>query len=178
MNLSRAMEVPPQLEELVSVRLDGFTGATRDALVLASADARLTPAQLVAAGVEQSALAAALDEHVIEVTGGAVRFTHPLLASVLYQRLPIAERELAHRRLAALTEDPLSRARHLALSTGRPDAELAATLDQAAAVATAQGAPIVAGELGEHALRLTPPRDQADLDRRAEATARAHCCCR
>ena len=54
------------------------------------------------------------------------------------------------------------------------DAGLAATLEDAAGAAVAQGAPIVAAELGEHALRLTPPDDAADLARRTAATARAH----
>ena len=150
------LPVPERLEELVSARLDGFVGSTREALVLASADARLSPAQLADAGIERDALDPALDEHVIELAGGTVRFTHPLLASVLYQELPASERQRAHRRLAELVDDPLARARHLALSTDRPDAELAAVLESAAETASAQGAPIAAGELGEHAVRLTP----------------------
>ena len=101
----------------MSARLDGFTGATREALVLASAQGRLTPAQLDAAGIEPSALDPALDGQVIELAHGTVRFTHPLLASVLYQGLSAGERQRAHRRLARLAEDPVARARHLALST-------------------------------------------------------------
>jgi DNA-binding CsgD family transcriptional regulator len=171
---TQPLPVPERLEELVSARLDGFTGATREALVLASAHARLTPAQLGEAGIEQSALDAALGENVIELADGTVRFTHPLLASVLYQGLSPGERQRAHRRLAEVAEDPVARARHLALSKDRPDAELAAALEEAAAAAGAQGAPIVAAELGEHALRLTPAENRADLDRRAIAAARAH----
>jgi DNA-binding CsgD family transcriptional regulator len=111
---------------------------------------------------------------VIELSHGAVRFTHPLLASVLYQGLSARERQQAHRRLAELADDPLARARHLALSTDQPDGELAARLEDAAVAAHAQGAPIAAAELGEHALRLTPPETRADADRRATAAARAH----
>ncbi len=54
------------------------------------------------------------------------------------------------------------------------DAGLAATLEGAAGAAAAQGAPIVAAELGEHALRLTPPDDAADVARRTAAAGRAH----
>ncbi len=171
---TQPLPVPERLEELVSARLDGFTGATHEALVLASADARLTPAQLAGAGIEQDALDPAVGEHVIELADGTIRFTHPLLASVLYQELPASERQRAHRRLAELAEDPLVRARHLALSTDLPDAELAAVLENAAAAAAAQGAPIAAGELGEHAVRLTPSASRADVDRRAAAAVRAH----
>ena len=171
---TQPLRVPKQLEELVAARLDGFDASTREVLALASADARLTPAQLADAGFAPDALEPARDEHVLEVAGGTVRFTHPLLASVLYQGLTAAERQHVHGRLAGLVEEQASRARHLALSTDVPDAELAALLEAAARAAAAHGAPTVAAELGEHALRLTPPADRADLNRRAAAAARAH----
>jgi DNA-binding CsgD family transcriptional regulator len=171
---TQPLPVPGALEELLSARLGAFTGPTREGLVLVSAESRLTTAQLAEAGVDASALAPALDERVLEPGEGTVRFAHPLLASVLYQGLTPKERHLAHARLAGLVDDPLARARHLALSEDRPDAALAATLEDAAATAAAQGAPIVAAELGEHALRLTPPDASADLARRTAATARAH----
>src|SRR6202023_2985169 len=47
--------------------------------------------------------------------------------------------------------------RHLALSCARPDAGVADTLEEAATMATARGAPSVAGELLELASGLTPP---------------------
>jgi DNA-binding CsgD family transcriptional regulator len=169
---TQPLPVPERLEELVSARLDGFTGTTHEALVLASAHGRLTVAELGLLGIEQSALDQAVAGQVIELEHGTVRFTHPLLASVLYQGLPAVERQRAHRRLAELGEDPVARARHLALSTDEPDAELAAALEQAAVAAHVQGAPIVAAELGEHSLRLTPVQDHADAGRRAFQVAR------
>jgi DNA-binding CsgD family transcriptional regulator len=171
---TQPLPVPERLEELLAARLGSFTGTTRDALVLAAADARLAPAQLQAAGIDPAALDPALAERVVELTHGAVRFTHPLLASVLYQGLPPGERRQAHRRLAEVGEDSLARARHLALSADEPDSELAAELERAATAAATHGTPIVAAELGEHALRVTPPDDRADADRRVAATARAH----
>ena len=63
----------------------------------------------------------ALDAHVIEEAAGAIRFTHPLLASVLYQSAPAGERRRAHGRLATIASDPLDQARHLALATESPD---------------------------------------------------------
>jgi DNA-binding CsgD family transcriptional regulator len=115
----------------------------------------------------------ALDAQVIEDAAGTIRFTHPLLASVLYQSAPAGERRRAHGRLATIASDPLDRARHLALSTKSPDPEVAADLQQAATLASMRGAPIVAAELGEHALRLTPPRAHSDRHRRALAAARS-----
>jgi DNA-binding CsgD family transcriptional regulator len=171
---TQPLPVPERLEELLSARLDGFGGATREALVLASADARLTPARLSELGVETSALEPALREHVIELAHDTIRFEHPLLASVLYQRLTPRERQEAHRRLAELAGDPLGRARHLALSADRPDSALADALEHAAAAADAHGAPIAAGELWEHALRLTPAANRGDLDRRTVLAVRVH----
>jgi DNA-binding CsgD family transcriptional regulator len=171
---TQPLPVPERLEELVSARLDGFAAPTHEVLVLASADARLTPAQLAGAGIEPRALDPALGANVIELAGGSVRFTHPLLASVLYQGLPPGERQQVHGRLAEIAEDPLARARHLALSTDRPDAELAELLEAAASTTAAQGAPMASAELGEHAMRLTPPEHRADLDRRTAAAARSH----
>ena len=171
---TQPLPVPERLEELVSTRLGGFDAATREALALASADARLTPAQLAQAGIGRDALDPALDERVIELADGTIRFTHPLLASVLYQGLAAGERQRIHRVLAGLTDDPLGRARHLALSTDRPDADLATALEQAAEAAADQGAPIAAGELAELAVRLTPTDCRQDADRRAATAVRAH----
>ena len=171
---TQPLPVPERLEELVSTRLDGFTGATRDALVLASAHGRLTVTELGRAGIEQGALEPALAEQVVEVERGSVRFTHPLLASVLYQGLPAAERQRAHATLADLVDDPVAHARHLALSTQRADAELAASSSRRQRAATAQGAPIAAAELGEYAIRLTPAGDRVALARRIAAATRAH----
>ncbi len=171
---TQPLRVPETLEELVHARLEGFTGPTHEALVLASADGRLTPAQLGVAGIEQSALDPALEERVLELSNGTVRFTHPLLGSVLYQRLAAGERQRVHGLLAEVVDEPIGRARHLALSTDEPDAGIAAALEQAAAVANDHGAPIVAAELGEHAVRLTPPDAPEDARRRLIAAARAH----
>jgi hypothetical protein len=143
---TQPLRVPKRLEELVSARLEGFSGATYEALVLASAHARLTPAMLAAAGVPPDALDPALRENVVELSSGAVRFTHPLLASTLYGGLSTAERQRAHRRLAELVDDPVARARHLAISADLPDATLAAELEKAADAAGAHGAASVAAD--------------------------------
>jgi DNA-binding CsgD family transcriptional regulator len=84
-----------------------------------------------------------------------IRFTHPLLSSILYRDLG-DERRAVHGRLADVVDDPLLRARHLALSREEPDADVAALLDGGVRLATDRGAWEVAAELAEHALRLTP----------------------
>jgi DNA-binding CsgD family transcriptional regulator len=171
---TQPLPVPERLEELVSARLAGFSGETREALVLASADARLAPSHLLAAGVDPDALAPALDAGVVDLERESVRFTHPLLASVLYQGLTVERRRQAHRTLAGVVADPLARARHLALSTDAQDAELSGILEEAATLADGLGASSVAAELAEHAIRLTPEGERLALDRRSAVAARAH----
>jgi DNA-binding CsgD family transcriptional regulator len=171
---TQPLHVPATLEGLVRVRLDGLPPATRQALLLASALGRPSAAQIADVGVTDDVLEPAFAAHVVERADGTIRFTHPLLASVVYQGVPADERRRAHGLVAQTVDDPILRARHLALSTERPDAEIAAALEEATALASTRGAPIAAAELGEHALRLTPSEARDDLHRRAVAAARAH----
>ena len=79
-----------------------------------------------------------------------------------------------HERIAAIVADPVMRARHLALATDKPDAAVAAALDDASALAAARGASASAAELAEAALRLTPSSEVGERHRRGLAAARAH----
>src|SRR6266542_3698399 len=117
------------------------------ALELARAAALGTPSQslLERAGVAADALVPAVVAHVIERENGTIRFTHPLLSSVLYRDLG-EERQSVHGRIAGIVEDPLLRARHLALATELSDADVAAVLDDAARLAVERGASAVAAE--------------------------------
>ena len=76
------------------------------------------------AGVPEGALDPALAAHVVERDDGTIRFTHPLLSSALYNDLG-DQRQSVHARIADLVADPVVRARHLALSSDEPDAEIA-----------------------------------------------------
>jgi DNA-binding CsgD family transcriptional regulator len=164
------LPVPETLDELVRGRIAGLPAATRDALALASALGTPSVSLLERAGVAVQALEPAIDARVVEYGNGAIRFAHPLLSSVLYGDLGDRRRDV-HGRLAAVVDDPLARARHLALATEKPDAEVAAVLDGAVRIAGDRGATTVAAELAEHALRLT---DAKGRQRRALAAARAH----
>jgi DNA-binding CsgD family transcriptional regulator len=167
------LPVPETLEGLVRARVDALPARTREALALASALGSPSTSLLEAAGVTADALEPAFRSRVIEQDDRTVRFTHPLLSSVLYQDL--GERRCdVHERLAQVVEDPLLQARHLALSHTAPDERIAASLDRAATVAADRGAPAVAAELAEHALRLTPAESTEPHQHRALAAARAH----
>jgi DNA-binding CsgD family transcriptional regulator len=167
------LPVPETLDELVRARLAGLPAATRDALALASALGTPSASLLERAGATADALAPAAAAHVIERENGSIRFTHPLLSSVLYGDLG-AQRRSVHRRIAAIVDDPIARARHLALSADAPDAEIAAVLDDAATLAVERGIAAVAAELAEQAVRLTPSEAGEQRRGRALAAARAH----
>ena len=167
------LPVPETLEELVRARISGLPASTREALAFASALGTVSESFLERAGVAADALDPAVAAHVIERENGTIRFTHPLLSSVLYQDLG-AERQSVHERIAGIVEDPLLRARHLALSNDSPDIVIADLLDDAARLAGDRGASAVAAELAEHALRLTPLDRRDERRRRALTAARAH----
>jgi DNA-binding CsgD family transcriptional regulator len=168
------LEVPAKLEGLVAARLAALHPRTKRALLLIAAHGRLPVALLGALAVGPTALDPAFGANVIETSNGVVRFTHPLLASALYQQTAGEERRTAHRRLAAALDDPVHRGRHLALGTDQPDDELATALDVAVSAARDRGMSIAAAELAEYALRLTPFGAVDDRNRRAISTAQAH----
>src|SRR5262245_6184294 len=167
------LAVPKSLDELVRARIAALPTVTREALALASALGTPAESLLERAGIGVGVLAPAVAAHVIERDNGVVRFTHPLLSSLLYGTVG-EERRAVHARIASIVDDPVLRARHLALSSDAPDPEIAGMLDEAARVAGDRGAAAIAAELAEHARRLTPAESRDDDCRRALAAARAH----
>ena len=169
----RPLPVPETLDELVRARLEALPARTQKALAVAAAVGTASESLLEQAGVSADSLEPAVAARIVERDGPLVRFTHPLLASVLYGDLG-HERLRIHARIAEIVEDPIVRARHLALGTDAPDADVARVLDEAAALAQERGAGAVTSELAEQALRLTPPGLRDERHSRALAAARAH----
>src|SRR4029077_13999489 len=87
---------------------------------------------------------------------GVVRFSHPLVASAVYESAPAARRQRVHRALAEQVDDPEERARHLALAATNPDEETAQALDRAAELVGGRGAVAIAAGPKGRAVRLTP----------------------
>ena len=163
---TKPLPVPQSLTELVRGRVSGLPAPTRAALALAATAGEASESLLERAGVAHEALAPAIAAGVIQLDRGRVRFTHPLLASAVYDaRL--------HGWLAEVVDDPLTRSRHLALSCDSPDSDVARTIEDAAQLAAERGAAALAAELNEHALRLSPTGEVRDRHRRALAAARA-----
>jgi DNA-binding CsgD family transcriptional regulator len=167
------LPVPDTLEELVRARLAALPARTRRGLAIAAALGTPSEALLRRTGVSASVLDPAVSAQVVEREHGLVRFTHPLLSSVLYASLG-AERRRIHARIAKVVDDPVLRARHVALSTEAPDDDTARLLDEAVEKAGTRGAPSVSAELAELAMRLTPAHRRDERIRRAVVAARAH----
>ena len=151
--------IPVSLGDLMRRHVSQLTPEVRAVgrLVAASADPR---ERLIRAAYDDQESWAAIDQAVdgglIERDGDVLRFTHPLLRSVLYSGMRLNERRQVHRRLGAVAEDIEGRAWHLALGAGRPSEEIARMLDDAAGHAASRGAPGEAATLAEQAARLTP----------------------
>ena len=130
-----------------------------------------------AAGGEQESWAAidqAAEAGLIERDGERLRFTHPLLRSVLYAEMTPGRRRHVHQQLAAATQDPEARAWHLALGADRPSENIAEILDAAASQAAARGAPEAAASLEEQATRLTPASRSSAAGERTVRAADYH----
>jgi len=126
------VHVPRNLHELLGGRLTRFPDRAAEVLLFAAALARPTLEVLSAACGARiaEALDEAAGEGVLEVDGSDVRFVHPLLSSIVYERAPAPERRSAHRALARAVTDAEERARHLALAAEGPDPAVAAELDR------------------------------------------------
>jgi DNA-binding CsgD family transcriptional regulator len=171
------LPVPRELQELLAHNLRRLPASSRRALLAAAALAQ--PSVTLVGSVSgardlTTALARAEDAGVIVLEGDRIRFAHPLLASTIYSLTTPGRRREVHRRLAEVLDDPEERALHLARATLQPDDAVAATIGSAATRAHRRGAPDLAAELAEDAVRLTPPDRRDVLRRRRLAAAEDH----
>jgi len=168
------LPLPENLIEVVAKRLSALPAQVRDTLTAVAALGApsvtlLEP--LTSTAVDDIDLAR--QRGVLQLDGDRISFTHPLLAPVCYQEMPLHKRRGLHRRLADLDVDLEERARHLAISVVGHDEEVAAALDAAATHAHRRGAVQAAAELAERAVALTPP-DAVDTLNRRQITAAGH----
>ncbi len=172
-----APALPDSLAAVVARRL-GTVSDTTNRLLLAAACVAgpevADLARLARASVEQviELLEEAEDRGIVTFSDNRVQFTHPLLSHGVYSRATSRQRRDMHRSLAAITEHPELRARHLALAAVNPDPATLDALDAAAADAAARGAPSAAAELLDLAIALDGT-DPVRLLRAAELHFRA-----
>jgi DNA-binding CsgD family transcriptional regulator len=172
---SADVALPETLSALVTERLRVLPARVRKTLVAVAALAApsVTLLEPLGAGVVDD-IELAEKHGVIELDGDRIHFTHPLLAPASYAEMPLHRRRRLHRRLAELDVDLEERARHLAIAATGPDEGIATALDAAAAHAHARGAALVAAELAERAVALTPVEAVESVNER-RITAAQHC---
>jgi DNA-binding CsgD family transcriptional regulator len=168
----QAVPLPSELQDFVGERLATLPRATVEALQVTAALSHPTVALVAEAiGGKAGALDPAVVADVLSTDGDRLMFTHPLLATGAYSSAGPVRRRGIHRRLAMLVDDPEEQGRHLALATVGPDPAVAAVLERAAERARSRGAPAVAADLAEQAVRLTASTALEDRLRRAMAAA-------
>ena len=123
------------------------------------------------AAIDRDGVQEAVQVGVLVVDGERVRFTHPLLGSLVYGDASDTERRDVHKLLAPLVADGEEHALHLARGTVEPDEDVASTLEATADHAGSVDTPEIAAELAEHAARLTPAVHMDDRARRVREAA-------
>ena len=161
------ISLPDSLDEVVAARFASLSPAAGSAL--ASVALAASPdEELIKRAGEKAGLDEALEAGVIELTGGRIRFAHPLLAGAVLRRLDPQTQRATHRALAYLVPDEEERALHLAGAAEGPDGETVTALEAAATVAVRRGAPSRAAQLLEYAVALA-----ADAEAGAKLKVRA-----
>ena len=149
--------LPSTLAQVVNERIGLLARRVREVMLVASAAAQPRVeliGQACGAADILEVLASAEDSGLVELSGGELRFRHPLWAEGVYNDASGPERRAVHARLSRLVEDVEERARHLALSATAGPAETVSALDAAADRARARGAASAAAELLEMAIGL------------------------
>jgi DNA-binding NarL/FixJ family response regulator len=156
------------LPEALAARLRELDPAARGAVSFAAAALRPSPELLLRAGVTPEGLRAAVDTGIVRAQDDELVFAHPLLASAAYELLLPDELRDVHRRLASAASTAVERGHHLGLSVGGPDADVVATLEEAAREAASLGDHAGAAASLVRAAELAPDGDR-DGERRVRA---------
>lgn len=153
------VDLPDSLATLVRQRI-GRPGREVAAVMLAAACAVPPTVERLSSAVDLTAdrvveiIDSVESSGIVELKGNAVHFCHPLFARGIYTGASPSQRRDMHRKLAAVVEEPELKARHLALASTTGDPSTLQALDEAAEVTAAKGAPAVAAELLELAIKL------------------------
>jgi DNA-binding CsgD family transcriptional regulator len=162
------LTLPGSLVQLTAGRIADLSPQARHVALRVAAAPNVSPASLPGDALDEAERAG-----VLTVESGRVLFTHPLLATAVYDSMTSTERRTLHSCLAEEAANADDRAQHLALSATAPDAAVADELEAAARRAAARGAQESAAELARAAAQLTPPEDQGAQARRLSAAATA-----
>ncbi|QZA06383.1 AAA family ATPase [Mycolicibacter heraklionensis] len=158
--------LPTRLADLVRSRLTDLGSGCTDALLAAACLADPTLDVIASATDNDVATITEILEEaegagIVRIDGHRVTYAHPILARGVYTEATAARRDLMHRRLADIIDDPELKARHLALSGTGGGVRTLRALDAAAEKARLRGAPSAAAEFLDLAIGLggdTPER--------------------
>ncbi|HUG47914.1 MAG TPA: AAA family ATPase, partial [Candidatus Limnocylindria bacterium] len=170
------MPIPASLRGLLAARARQLPDTARELLLLVAAAGGLemqAARSLLGQATADSAAGQGLDEALLALDGSRLRAAHPLVASTVYELANPRQRRAAHEQLGGVTVELEARARHRALASTGPDAEIAAELEEAGRRARERGAPEVAAELLRLAGERTPADEPESRDRRTLALAEA-----
>jgi len=145
--LPEPLPVGGSLEEAFGRRVSRLPSETRLLLAVAAAEPTASHALVWRAagqlGIDPDAAASAASADLggLAAIGSQVEFRHPLIRSVVYHTVPLRQRRLIHRALAAAGDgsEPDRVAWHLGMATTEPDEAVAARLEQAAGRARDRG---------------------------------------
>ncbi|MFC7532788.1 AAA family ATPase [Actinoplanes sp. GCM10030250] len=145
----RPTPLPETARALARERLHSLGADVTATLLVAALATEPTVTLLLRAGrddaVRELRLAAAAG--IVTLSGEAIRFTPPLLARVLADETPAADRARVHAALAEAAFDPVEALRQRALRTVRPDPAVAGGLAEAARRCADRGNDRTAAEL-------------------------------
>jgi DNA-binding CsgD family transcriptional regulator/tetratricopeptide (TPR) repeat protein len=142
--LPEPLPVGGSLEEAFGRRVSRLPTEAQLLLALAAAEPTASQALVWRAagqlGIDPD-VAASADLGGLAAIGSQVEFRHPLIRSVVYHTMPLRQRRLIHRALAAVGDEsePDRVAWHLGMAAAGPDEAVAAQLEQAAGQARERG---------------------------------------
>ncbi|MEV0225291.1 AAA family ATPase [Streptomyces sp. NPDC050704] len=164
--------VGPRLRRAFRTRIRRLSAPARTALLLIAADDRSDRNTMCQAGGVLGLDPVAWDEAMrsgllTKRSDGRICLRHQLMAAVVYEEAPAADRQAVHRALASvLTGENADELRpwHLAAAVeaaGGPDGEVARLLEESADRSWARGACATAGRALQRAAALSPVTDDA-----------------
>lgn len=160
----RPVPLPQRVHALLQERVAALPPEVRETLLTAALAARPTVELLLRAGRVDAdhdiRLAAAAG--LLVTDGSLIRFTPPAVANVVAESVPASHRSAVHTRLSEVVTDAVERARHRALASSDPDAEVARSIVTAAESARRRGARGLAAELYLLGAERTPPELESE----------------
>ncbi|BBX35653.1 transcriptional regulator [Mycolicibacterium mageritense DSM 44476 = CIP 104973] len=152
-----------RIERVFLEQLDSLPDPSRAMLALISAGDEASLVELIDAahrvGLSENALDPLERGGLITVDDGQIRVRHPLIRSVAYRAVGLAQRSAFHRALADASTDPMRAAWQRSAAAYGPDETIAAELELAADSALRRGANDEAAAALRRAAALSPSSD-------------------